>query len=125
MAVTHPTAIRNGIADHVVDQLNSGTIEFLTDADGVIATLTFASTAFDAAGTVSAGLATAAAIGSDTDCEPGTVTKFVAKASGSSIIFQGTVTDAATNTGDIILSSTLIGDGDTISISALTYEAPN
>lgn len=122
--VTHPTAIRNGIADHVVDQLNTGTIEFLTAADAVIATLTFASTAFGAGGTPSAGIATAEEIGSDTDCEPGTVTKFVAKSSGSAVIFQGTVT-ATGGGGDITLSSTLIGDGDTISISALTYEAPD
>ena len=124
MAVTHPTTIRNGIADYVVDQLNSGTIVFLTSADAEIATLTFASTAFDGAGTAGAGIATAGTITPDTDCNAGTVTKFEAKSSGSAVIFQGTVT-ATGGGGDIILSSTAIGAGDTISISALTYEAPN
>jgi len=124
MAVTHPTAIRNGIADHVVEQLDGGTIEFLTSGDAEVATLTFSATAFDAAGTAGAGIATAAAITADDSCNPGTVTKFVAKASnGTDIIFQGDVT-ATGGGGDIILSSTAIGGGDTISISALTYEAP-
>ena len=125
MAVTHPTTVRNGIADHVVTQINTGgagTIEFQTSASAVIATLTFATDAFlDAAN----GIAAAAAIGDDTDTEPGTVTKFVVKSGGGTTIFQGDVTDTATGTGDIILSSVIIGDGDTISISALTYEAPN
>ena len=120
MAVTHPTDIRNGIADHVVDQLDAGTIEFLTSGDAEIATLTFASTAF---GDAANGIATAATITADTDCNAGTVTKFEAKTSGSVVIFEGTVT-ATGGGGDIILSSTAIGAGDTISISALTYEAP-
>ena len=124
MAVTHPTSVRNGIADHVVTQINTGgagSLEFQTAASAVIATLTFATDAFLNA---SGGVAAAAAIGDDTDCEPGTVSKFVVKSGGGSTIFQGTVTDTATNTGDIILSSVAIGQGDTISISSLTYEAP-
>lgn len=124
MAVTHPTTVRNGIADHVVTQINTGgagTIEFQTAASAVIATLTFATDAFlDAAN----GIAAAAAIADDTDTEPGTVTKFVVKSGAGSTIFQGTVT-ATSGGGDIILSSVIIGDGDTISISSLTYEAPN
>lgn len=121
MAVTHPTAIRNGIADHVVDQLNSGTIEFLTSGDAEVATLTFGNPAF---GDAANGIATANSITADTDCNAGTVAKFEAKSSGAAVIFQGSVT-ATGGGGDIILSSTAIGAGDTISISALTYEAPN
>ena len=125
MAVTHPTTVRNGIADHVVSQINgggAGTIEFQTAASAVIATLTFSATAFTAA---ASGIATADTIADDTDTEPGTVTKFVVKSGAAATIFEGVVTDTATGTGDIILSSVIIGDGDTISISALTYEAPN
>lgn len=124
MAVTHPTAIRNGIADHVVDQIDgggAGTIVFQTSGSSDIATLTFSATAFGAA---SSGIATAASITDDTDCNAGTVTKFIVKSGGAATIFEGTVT-ATSGGGDIILSSVAIGAGDTISISALTYEAPN
>jgi len=124
MAVTHPTAIRNGIANHVVDQIDTGgagSIEFQTSGSAVIATLAFSATAFGAA---ASGIATAASITDDTDCEPGTVAKFVVKNGSAATIFEGTVT-ATGGAGDIVLSSVAIGDGDTISISSLTYEAPN
>jgi len=124
MAVTHPTAIRSGIANHVCAQINTGgagSIEFQTAASGVVATLAFAATAFTAA---AGGIAAAASIADDDDCNPGTVSKFVVKSGAGTTIFQGSVV-ATGGTGDIVLSSTSIGDGDTISISALTYEAPN
>jgi hypothetical protein len=124
MAVTHPTAIRNDIANLIVDKIDAGgagSIEFQTSASAVIATLAFSATAFDAAAN---GVAAAASITDDTDCEPGTVAKFVVKSGGAATIFEGTVT-ATGGGGDIILSSVAIGDGDTISISSLTYEAPN
>ena len=124
MAVTHPTAIRNDIADLIVDKIDdggAGSIEFQTSASGVIATLAFSATAFGAA---ASGIATAGSIADDTDCEPGTVTKFVVKSGAGTTIFEGSV-GATGGSGDIVLSSTAIGDGDTISISALTYEAPN
>ena len=130
MAVTHPTAIRNDIADLIVDKIDvggAGSIEFQTSASAVIATLTFSATAFDASGSTggnAAGVATAASIGDDNDCNPGTVTKFVVKSGAGTSMFDGRVV-ATGGSGDIVLSSTAIGDGDTISISALTYEAPN
>lgn len=53
MAVTHPTAVRNGIADFVVDQLDEGTppgkLIFRTAGDVPVATLTFSNPAFGAA----------------------------------------------------------------------------
>jgi hypothetical protein len=127
MAVTHPTAIRNDIADLIVDKIDvggAGTIVFETSGNAEIATLTFNTTAFDAAGTASAGVATAASITPDTDCNAGTVSQFKVVSGGGDTIFTGSVT-ATGNGGDIILSSVAIGAGDTISISALTYEAPN
>jgi hypothetical protein len=122
MTVTHPNLIRSGIADHVVDQLNGGTIEFQATLGGsAIATLTFGSPAF---GDAVDGIATAEDITPDTDCNPGTVTKFQVKTSGSAVVFQGDVSTTG-NGGDIILSSTGIGEDDTLSISSLTYEAPD
>ena len=126
MAVTHPTDVRNGIADYVVDLIDAGgagTIVFQdgTSNDSDVATLTFSATAFGAA---SNGIATAATITDDTNCNTGTVTKFTVFSGAGDSCFTGTVT-ATGGGGDIILSSTSIGSGDTISISSLTYEAPN
>ena len=78
MAVTHPTDVRNGIADLVVDLIDAGgagTIVFQdgSSGDSDVATLTFSATAFGAA---ASGIATAAAITDDTDCNAGTVSKF-------------------------------------------------
>ncbi len=126
MAVTHPTDVRNDIADLVVDKIDAGgagTIQFQdgSQSDSDIATLTFSATAFGGAAN---GIATAAAITDDTDCNAGTVSKFTVFSGAGDSCFTGTVT-ATGGGGDIILSSTAIGQGDTISISSLTYEAPN
>ena len=126
MAVTHPTDVRNNIADLVVDLIDAGgagTIQFQdgSSGDSDVATLTFSATAFGAAAN---GIATADTITDDTDCNAGTVSKFTVFSGAGDSCFTGTVT-ATGGGGDIILSSTSIGSGDTISISSLTYEAPN
>jgi len=126
MAVTHPTDVRNDISDLVVDKIDAGgagTIQFQdgSQSDSDIATLTFSATAF---GNAANGIATAAAITDDTDCNAGTVSKFTVFSGAGDSCFTGSVT-ATGGGGDIILSSTAIGQGDTISISSLTYEAPN
>jgi hypothetical protein len=126
MAVTHPTDVRNGIADLVVDLIDAGgagTIVFQdgSSSDSDVATLTFSATAFGAAAN---GIATADAITDDTDCNTGDVSKFTVFSGAGDSCFTGSVTTSGSG-GDIILSSTAIGNGDTISISSLTYEAPN
>lgn len=78
MAVTHPTDVRNDVADLVVDKIDvsgPGTIVFQDGSqnDSAVATLTFSATAFGAA---ASGIATAAAIVGDSDCNAGTVSKF-------------------------------------------------
>ena len=126
MAVTHATPVRNLIADTVTAEIDgggaAGHIFFQTYGGASdVADLTFSATAFGAA---SSGVCTAAAINDDTDCDAGTVAVFAVKDSGGTTIFSGSVT-ATGGGGDIILSSVAIGAGDTISISSLTYEAPN
>ena len=126
MAVTHPTDVRNGIADLVVDLIDAGgagTIVFQdgSSSDSDVATLTFSATAFGAAAN---GIATADAITDDTDCNTGDVSKFTVFSGAGDSCFTGSVTTSGSG-GDIILSYTAIGNGDTISISSLTYEAPN
>lgn len=119
MAITHPTAsTRNALADLVVDLLNNGTLEFQTSGGTEVATLGFGATAF---GSASGGTATANAISDDTSATGGAVARFQLKTSGAVPIVQGT---AGTSGTDIILSSTSIGAGDTVSCSSLTYSAP-
>lgn len=122
MAVTHPTAVRNAIADAVVDSIDvggAGSLIFQTSGDVEVATLTFSATAFGAA---SGGTATAAAITSDTNATGGTVAKFkIQNGSAADAGFAGAV---STSGSDINLSSLVVGSGDTVSISSLTYTAP-
>jgi hypothetical protein len=124
MAVTHPTLVRTGIADFVVDQLDEGTppgtLVFQTSGDVEVATLTFASTAF---GGASSGTATAAAIVSDTNATGGTIAKarFKNNAGTDKVICSVTGTGGG---GDIELSSVVISAGQTVSLSSLTYSAP-
>lgn len=120
MAVTHETAARNGIADYIVDQLDGGTLVINTSGDVEVATLTFGTPAFGAA---AAGVATANAITDDSSATGGTAAKCVLKTSGATAVVNGSVT-ATGGGGDIELSSTTIGAGDTVSVSSLTYTAP-
>ena len=123
MALTHTTAVRNGLADYVVDLIDAGsgagTLEFQTSGDVEVATLTFSDPAFGAADT---GTATANAITSDTSATGGTVAKFVILDSDDTEVFQGTVT-ATSGGGDIEMSTTTVGAGNTVSISSFTYTA--
>ena len=123
MAITHPDAIRNGIADYVTGQIDvggTGTLEFQTAGDVEVATLTFSGTAFQAA---SGGTANANSITEDSNAtgNASDVTKFVIKSGGAADIIYGAV---ATSGSDIDLSSVTVGAGDTVSMSALSYTAP-
>ncbi len=123
----HPTLVRNTIADTVVDLIDAGgsagTLNFYTSNGGtLLATLTFSGTAFGAA---AAGVATAAAITEDANTAAGTVAWFEVHDSPGNTIFEGDVTDDDTGTGSILLSSTTLGTGDTLSVTSLTYTAPN
>lgn len=124
MAVTHPTAVRNGIANYVVDLIDagagSGTLIFRTSANAEVATLTFSATAFGAAGAVNPGEAIAAAITDDTDATGGVVTNFIVQDSDAVLVTSG----SAGTSGDIVLTSATIGAGDTVGCDSLTYTAP-
>jgi hypothetical protein len=124
MTVTHPTAVRTGIADHVVDQIDEGTppgkIVFQTSGDVTVATLPFGNPAFGAA---SSGVATANAITSDTNAVGGTIAKARLRnaANTDKVICSVTATGGG---GDITLNSVVISAGQTVSLSSLTYTAP-
>lgn len=124
MAVTHPTATRNAVADLVVDRLDAGagagTLEFQTSGDVEVATLTFSDPAF---GSAASAVATANAITSDTNATGGTVAKARGKDSTGTEVFACSVT-APGGGGDIELSSVSVSAGQTVSMSGLTYTAP-
>ena len=121
MAITHSTTIRNAMANLVVDAIDAGgagSLVFQTSADAEVATLAFGATAFGAA---SSGTAEANAVSDDANAAGGAVAKFVVNSGGAALIFSGA---AATSGSDINLSSLLVGAGDTVSLSSLTYSAP-
>lgn len=123
MAVTHPTAVRNGIADFVVDQLDvggAGKIVMQTAGAATVATLPFGVTAF---GSAAAGVATANAITSDTNAVGGTIAKAELQNNASTPKVLCSVT-ATGGGGDIQLSSVVVSAGQTVSMSSLTYSAP-
>lgn len=123
MSVTHPTAVRTGVADFVVDQIDEGTPPGLlvinTSGDVEVATLTFSNPAFGAA---AAGVATAGAITSDTNATGGTAAKAELRNAAGTAKILCSVT-ATGGGGDIQLSSVVISAGQTVSISSLTYTA--
>lgn len=124
MAVTHPAAVRDGITNFVVDQLDEGsppgTLVFQTSGDVEVATLTFSTPAFGAS---SGGTATANAITADSSATGGIIAKARLKnaAGTDKIICSVTATGGG---GDIELSSVVVSAGQTVSITSLTYSAP-
>lgn len=124
MSVTHPAAVRIGVCDFVVDQLDEGTPPGLlvinTSGDVEVATLTFANPAFGAAN--GSAVATAGTITSDTNATGGTAAKAELRNAAGTAKILCSVT-ATGGGGDIQLSSVVISAGQTVSISSLTYTA--
>ncbi|MEB5079970.1 hypothetical protein RXR00_29090, partial [Pseudomonas aeruginosa] len=122
-ATTHVTAIRNALANLVVDSLDVGGAGFLifeTAASAEVATLRFASTAFGAA---SAGVATAAAIVRDSSATGGIIAKFrMTDGAGADAGWKGSVT-ATGGGGDITMPNVTVAAGEPVEVSSLTYTA--
>lgn len=127
MALTHVTAIRNSLADLVVDAIDVGT----TDATGdiqiatnsgfgtILSTILFANPSFGAA---SGGTATALGVPlEDSNAAGGGVAaNFRCRDRDNSEVFRGTV---STSGADMNLSSTTINAGDAVRINSFTYSA--
>ncbi len=125
MAVTHPTATRDALANLIATRIDAGagdngTLEFQTSADAEVATCDFSATAFGAA---SSGVITANAIADDTDATGGTVAKAQLK-NADAVAEVNCSVSASGGGGDIIMSSLVVGAGDTVSVTSLTYTAP-
>lgn len=121
-------ATRSAACDAIVDLVDggagAGTLEIKSADSSVagtneVATLTFADPAF---GNASNGVASlASAMTDDTNATGGTAATFTIFDSNSVAILRGTV---GTSGADINISSTTIGAGDTVSISALSVTVP-
>jgi hypothetical protein len=126
MAVTHPEAFRNTVAD-LVDSTLSTTAKLVFRLSGTaaspgtaVATLSMSNPAFGAA---SAGVITASAITSDTNAtgDASPVATATLQLGAGTVIVHCAV---AASGSDINLSGGLtIGAGDTVACSALTYTA--
>lgn len=131
MAVTHIEAVRNGIADYVVDllEIGSGAGELViretpstaASPGAEVATLTFQDPAFGAA---TGGVATrSGSITSDSSATGGTAAFATMQDSNGVVVAHCSVT-AVAGGGDIELSTLTIGALATVSMSTLTYTAP-
>ena len=128
MALTHTTAIRNQLADLVVDAIDAGTmaangdLEIGTTAFGtILSTIEFLATSFGAA---AAGTATLLGVPLEDSSATGggTAAVFRTRDRDGTEIFQGTVT-ATSGGGDMELSSTTINAADAVRINSFTYSA--
>lgn len=126
MALTHVTAIRNSLADLVVDAIDVGTTDatgdliIQTGADATLCTINLSATSFGAA---SSGTATAASLPKEGTCTgTGTAAKFRVRNRDNSEVFQGSVT-ATGGGGDMELSSTSLVTNDVVRINTFTYSA--
>jgi hypothetical protein len=120
---THGSATRDAVCNAVVDRLDlgsgtsAGRLVFQTSGGTAVATLALSNPAF---GNASSGVATAGSITSDTNAAGGTTTKFELRDRDAAAVILGSV---GTSASDINLSSVIIGAGDTVSVSSLTYTA--
>jgi hypothetical protein len=116
------TVVRNAMADAAVDLVDGGTgagyIEIQTSGDVEVATLPFSATAFGAAAT---GVATAAAITSDTSATGGTAAQASIFDGDDTKLWENTV---GTSGAEINLTTLTIGAGVTVSMSAYTFTMP-
>tara|TARA_R110000868_G_scaffold24342_2_gene96273 strand:+ start:2644 stop:3027 length:384 start_codon:yes stop_codon:yes gene_type:complete len=126
MSVTHSTALRDTLCNAAVDALDagsadaSGDMRIDTSGNVEVALLVFSNPAFGAS---SSGTATASAITSDTNADGGTAAKAILRNRDNTTCISCSVT-ASGGGGDLIISNTTVGVGDTVSCSSLTYSAP-
>lgn len=129
MAVTLTTAARNAACDAIVDLLDAGTpgdaagdLTFATASAALnVCTCAMTNPAFGASST---GVATAATISAGTvsgSGNPSTVAVALFRNRANTEIFRCAV---GTSGSDINLSSVSVSDGDTITVTSLTFTMP-
>lgn len=126
-AVTHPTSVRNTVADTILALLNTGAgspsngllVFQAAGSPDILATLQFSVPAFGAA---AAGIATANAITACPNANGGTISTFELRNSSNQTVVLGSVT-ATGGGGDITLNSVAVTLGQQVSMTSLTYTA--
>lgn len=127
MAITLSTAARNAACNAVVDLVDGGSSDangdlvLMTSGDVEVATLAFSNPAFGAA---ASGVATAAAITADSSATGGTAALFKVQDRDNTEIWRGTVGTPGSG-ADLELQSTLIGAGDSVTVTAFTMTMPD
>lgn len=122
MAISHSTGARNAMADAVAARLNNGKIKLYTSDDTLLATLTFASTAF---GSASGGVITANAITGDSAADAtGTAAKATFTDASDGVEISGLTVTASGGGGNIILATTSISQNVAVNLSTATWTAP-
>ena len=126
MATTHTTTFRNLVADLIGDTTDSGLLVFritgstANTPSAAAATLTLNANAFPAA---SVGVLTAAAITSDTSAAGNASAVAFATIETSGGVVKAHCAVAASGSDINLTNGLTITAGDTVSCSALTYEA--
>ncbi len=124
MALSHVVAIRNGLAQNIIDAITvgvgaSGSVVFLAAADAVVATLALSE---PAGGAPVAGVLTYDAIADDTNAVGGTIVAFMITDSDNIEVYRGNVTLVGGG-GDIEMTTLTIAAAETVRVTSLTYEA--
>lgn len=124
MAVTHTTAVRNGLADYVADAHDAGggtsRLEIRTSST-ILVTFNFLNPAFGAA---SGGVASLLGVPINANAGAGGVAdNFVTRDRNGTQILAGSVTATGMG-GDIEVSNTNIANGQACTLSSMTYQAP-
>ncbi len=125
MSITHVAAVRNALADAVVDRLDLGAVDangdlvLMAAGDVTVATLAMANPAYGAAANGTAG---SNAIADDTNAVGGTLALFKVQDRDNAEVFRGTITGIGGG-GDVEASSTTVNAGDTVQCTGLDYSA--
>lgn len=117
--MTLEDAAVNAEANALAALANNGYIRIKTALDVLLAELRFAATAFGAA---DAGVITANTIDPVAAGDTGIATKYEAyQSNGTTKLWTGTVSDTS---GDMVLNSTNLSGGATVTISSLVHTIP-
>jgi len=124
MALSHSLSARGVLADAVCGLLDvasaNGQLVMQTNAGAAVATLGFSKPAFLPA---SSGVAASGPITADNNAVGGTIAQAVAQDGNGTPVFTCAVT-AVGGGGDIELDSVNVSAGQTVSLTGLTYTAP-
>jgi hypothetical protein len=124
MGITHETATRDGLADYIATQVDSGTAGKLKIYNNVALTTLLATFALPhpSFGAASGGVITCGAITSVNASATGTAGGFSVTTSADVVIFKGDAGVAGSGAA-CILATTSVISGTPLSVNSLTYAA--